>query len=183
MTSPSQSLNKSYGLLWWLNGQPSFMIPDLQIVFNGSMIPNAPDETWCALGKNDQKIYIIPSQRMVIIRMGNDGGQVTGAVSSFDNLLWEKINGLNCLLSVNNDQRENIKIFPNPTEGFPQIDTGNGSPIETYQIFDIKGQLLLTGVENVATAQQQFSQLSAGMYIFKVVLANGKSLYKKVVKR
>lgn len=47
-----------------------------------------------ALGKNDQKIYIIPSKKMVVIRMGDAADIVNLALSDFDNVLWEKINAL-----------------------------------------------------------------------------------------
>lgn len=42
MITPSQTINKSYGYLWWLNGKASFMIPDTQVVFPGSCTPNGP---------------------------------------------------------------------------------------------------------------------------------------------
>lgn len=32
MVTPSQSLNNSYGYLWWLNGQSNYMVPGLQVV-------------------------------------------------------------------------------------------------------------------------------------------------------
>ncbi len=37
MVNTSQSLNQAYGYLWWLNGKPSFMVPNLQTVFPGFM--------------------------------------------------------------------------------------------------------------------------------------------------
>lgn len=93
-TQPSQEINKSYGYLWWLNGQESYRLPQAQLEFPGSMIPNAPDDMVMALGKNDQKIYVVPSQNMVVIRMGELAYESTLALSSFDNELWEKINAL-----------------------------------------------------------------------------------------
>ncbi|MBV6654858.1 MAG: beta-lactamase family protein, partial [Mameliella sp.] len=91
MITPSQELNQSYGYLWWLNGQPSFMLPATQLVLNGSIISNAPEDMYAALGKNDQKIYVVPSQGLVIIRQGNNAGPVAAAASSFDNQLWARL--------------------------------------------------------------------------------------------
>ncbi len=88
----SQNLNLSYGYLTWLNGKASAMVPTSQIVFPGSLIPNAPAEMYSALGKNDQKIYVIPSQKLVVIRMGESAGTVQFAVSGFDNELWGRLN-------------------------------------------------------------------------------------------
>lgn len=37
--STSQSINPSYGYLWWLNGKTSFMIPNEQNVYQGFLVP------------------------------------------------------------------------------------------------------------------------------------------------
>ena len=90
-TNSSQNLNVSYGYLTWLNGKPNYMLPGPQAVFPGSLIPNAPTDLFAALGKNDQKIYMVPSQKLVIVRMGESAGNVQLASSSFDNELWGKL--------------------------------------------------------------------------------------------
>jgi CubicO group peptidase (beta-lactamase class C family) len=87
----SQNLNLSYGYLTWLNGKATHMLPATSLVFNGSFAPNAPADMYAALGKNDQKIYVVPSQRLVVIRMGESANNVQLAVSSFDNELWGKL--------------------------------------------------------------------------------------------
>jgi CubicO group peptidase (beta-lactamase class C family) len=87
----SQNLNLSYGYLTWLNGKSTHMLPTLQNVFSGALVPDATAEMYCALGKNDQKIYVVPSQGLVVIRMGNAAGNVQLASSSFDNELWGKL--------------------------------------------------------------------------------------------
>jgi CubicO group peptidase (beta-lactamase class C family) len=93
-TSTSQNINKSYGYLWWLNGKESYHLPQSQTTFPGSLIENAPADMFAALGKNDQKIYIIPSKDLVIIRTGESANTTNLAISSFDNELWEKLNNL-----------------------------------------------------------------------------------------
>lgn len=84
----SQTLNPSYGYLTWLNGKAAHMLPTIGAVLPGSLIPNAPADTYAALGKNDQKVYVVPSQKLVVIRMGESAGNVQLALSSFDNELW-----------------------------------------------------------------------------------------------
>ncbi|MRI02051.1 serine hydrolase [Kriegella sp. EG-1] len=88
----SQDINEAYGYLWWLNGKETYHLPSIQQEFNGSLIPTAPDETFAALGKNDQKIYIVPSKKLVVIRMGNAADDSNFALSTFDEELWTKIN-------------------------------------------------------------------------------------------
>ncbi|AWX45517.1 6-aminohexanoate-oligomer exohydrolase [Flagellimonas maritima] len=92
MKNTSQNLNKSYGYLWWLNGKQSYRVPAFQTEFQGELIPNAPADTYAGLGKDDQKLYIVPSLGLVIVRMGGDAGDDLLGPSSFDNGLWEKLN-------------------------------------------------------------------------------------------
>lgn len=93
-TTTSQNINLSYGYLWWLNGKSSYHLPQSELQFSGSIIPNGPSDMFMALGKNDQKIYIIPNKKMVVIRMGDAADNVNLALSDFDNTLWQKINAL-----------------------------------------------------------------------------------------
>ena len=92
----SQSINPSYGYLWWLNGKSKYMIPNEQTVYQGLLVPNAAADMYAAMGANDQRIYVIPSKKIIIIRMGEASDPVNPnfAVSGFDNALWEKINAV-----------------------------------------------------------------------------------------
>ena len=94
MTTTSQPMNESYGYLWWLNGKSSYRAPALEIEFSGSLMPDAPTDLIAGLGKDDQKLYVVPSQNLVIVRMGGDAGQTLLGPSGFDNELWLKINEL-----------------------------------------------------------------------------------------
>lgn len=184
MIIPSQELNKSYGLLWWLNGQSSFMLPGSQIVFNGTLIPNAPGNTWCALGKNDQKIYIVPSEKLVIIRMGQDGGQVTGALSSFDNFLWEKLNDVFCTSSMNTEISLNqpVDIYPNPFMDNFNLCFSDDHIKSLIQLFNSQGKLLFEGnkveLEKVGISRS----LNSGIYFLRVKVDNKEYVTKKLIK-
>lgn len=92
----SQTINPSYGYLWWLNGKTSFMVPAGQVNFMGSLVPNAPTDMYAAMGAEDQRIYVIPSKNMVVVRMGDasDPSNPSFALSGFDNALWQRINTL-----------------------------------------------------------------------------------------
>jgi hypothetical protein len=91
MVNTSQSINASYGYLWWLNGMTSHMLPQTQLIFSGSIVPNAPSDMIAALGKNDQKVYVVPSQKLVVIRMGDSAGLPLLALSNFDNEIWGRL--------------------------------------------------------------------------------------------
>lgn len=95
-TSTSQNINLSYGYLWWLNGKSSYHLPQIQLQFNGNLMPTAPVDMFMTLGKNDQNINFIPSKKMVVIRMGAAANpdNPTFVLSDFDTVLWQKISAL-----------------------------------------------------------------------------------------
>ena len=92
----SQPINPSYGYMWWLNGKTSYMLPSGQATFTGTLVPNAPPDMYAAMGAQDQRIYVVPGKKMVVIRMGesSDLRNPDFALSGFDNELWEKINSV-----------------------------------------------------------------------------------------
>lgn len=91
MVNTSQQLNKSYGYLWWLNGKESFMIPETQLVFKGSVSPAGPPDMISGIGKNGQYVCIIPSKNMVLVRMGENPESVQVPFLFLDDI-WEKLN-------------------------------------------------------------------------------------------
>jgi len=94
MVSSSQHANKAYGYLWWLNGKTSYRLPQSTTEFDGPLISNAPEDLIAGLGANDQKLYVVPSRELVIIRQGNSANASTLAVSNYDNELWAYISEL-----------------------------------------------------------------------------------------
>lgn len=91
MKSTSQNLNKSYGYLWWLNGKESFMVPGSQLVIPGSPTPNAPPDMISGMGKNGQYVSVVPSQNIVLVRMGDNPDQSLVPFLFLDDI-WKKLN-------------------------------------------------------------------------------------------
>ena len=77
MKNSSQNLNPAYGYLWWLNGKNNYRLPGSETEFSGKLIPNSPDDLYAGLGANDQKLYIVPSEKLVVVRMGGDAGETS----------------------------------------------------------------------------------------------------------
>jgi CubicO group peptidase (beta-lactamase class C family) len=91
MTTKSQDLNEAYGYLWWLNGQNSYMLPGSQLKLSGSLFPDAPSDAFAGLGKNGQYLCIVPSKKMVLVRMGDNPDQSL-VPAAFLNDIWKKLN-------------------------------------------------------------------------------------------
>lgn len=70
MVTSSQTLNPSYGYLWWLNGKDRIIFPSFSNTFNTSLAPQAPMDIFAAMGKNGQFVGVVPSQNLVVVRMG-----------------------------------------------------------------------------------------------------------------
>ncbi len=91
LTTTSQTENLSYGYLYWLNGQTSYMLPGSQLSFNGNLIPSAPADMYAGIGKNGQLMMISPSLNMVVVRMGEDPSGYLVPVA-YPEELWQKLN-------------------------------------------------------------------------------------------
>lgn len=91
LTSPSSTLNPSYGWLWWLNGGPTHLLPTSQFSFPGALVPGAPADLHMALGRNDQKIWAVPSQDLVIVRLGDEAGYPSLAGFDYNAALWSHV--------------------------------------------------------------------------------------------
>lgn len=134
MRNSSQSLNNSYGYLTWLNGKTSYMIPQTQFVFPGDLCPNAPADMYAAEGKNGQIINVVPSEELVVVRMGSSmGNSLVG--TQYNDTIWQYMNRLSCVAGVNDQSLEYIQVSPNPTTGIITLSdlSGNGE-------FELKNQ-------------------------------------------
>ena len=182
MIHPSQSLNQGYGYLWWLNGQPSFMLPGLQVVLPGKLIPNAPDDMISALGKNDQKIHVVPSKGWVVVRQGeaagytgNGGGQVPIA---FDNELWSYLNQLSGAPTATGEVvAGQVQLFPNPTQG--QL-YWRGLPVGTnvrIRMYDTLGQLRID--QQTTDQHLDLGSFAAGLYLVQLFSPDNTLLVTK----
>jgi CubicO group peptidase (beta-lactamase class C family) len=91
MLNSSQTLNPSYGYLWWLNGKSSYILPTGDVK-EGSLMPSGPPDLVAALGYGDKKIYVVKSKDLVVIRHGGPSNfPVNLALSSFDNEIWKRL--------------------------------------------------------------------------------------------
>jgi CubicO group peptidase (beta-lactamase class C family) len=73
----STELNAAYGYLWWLNRPGPVASPAVATsgagqgsIADGQLVPGAPDDVFWALGFRNQIVAVIPSERIVAVRMG-----------------------------------------------------------------------------------------------------------------
>lgn len=89
MLRPSQSLNPSYGYLWWLNGQEFSLAAGARATRrDGVLISSAPADLTAMQGALDRKLYLVPSLNLIVTRLGANGG-LQG--SSFNDAFWSAL--------------------------------------------------------------------------------------------
>ncbi|AYA37351.1 T9SS C-terminal target domain-containing protein [Hymenobacter oligotrophus] len=177
MTTPSQAHNRSYGYLWWLNGQQSHMLPTSQLVFNGPMVPTAPTDMIAALGKNDQKIYVVPSLGLVVVRQGQSAGASKLAVSSFDAELWRRLMAaMQCrpLGSRAGLAAISIEAYPQPAAEQLTVNLPAGLGACSLQLRNSLGQVVQTQASSGSTAHIGLNHLPNGVYVLQVRGSKGQ---------
>ncbi|NUM32196.1 MAG: serine hydrolase [Bacteroidetes bacterium] len=178
MTNTSQNMNLSYGYLWWLNGKGKFMVPGLQYVFNYNLFPNAPNDMIAALGKNGQFINIVPSQNIVLLRMGNIPASSEVPIS-FNDTIWQKINNFKCKTGeINSISKTEVTVYPNPFTTKPKIIYNSKNA--NFKLVSAVGLVIYEGknIENF-----DFDSLKNGIYFISCTDYNSnKTTNIKIIK-
>jgi Beta-lactamase/Secretion system C-terminal sorting domain len=179
MSKSSQNLNPSYGYLWWLNGKDKFMLPGTQFVFNGPLIPTAPVDMFSALGKNDQKIHIVPSLNVVVIRMGEPYGDGENNVPIiFDAAIWERLSKIMNLSTATNEVATATLIKQKVAFYFDKTIR----IIESVDVADIEivGSNGSTIIKSKNTHEVNVSNLPQGIYSVRISTREGSYYINKV---
>lgn len=165
MVNPSQTLNNSYGYLWWLNGKNNYMLPTSQIIFPGSFAPFALQDMIAALGKNGQILSISPSKRILFVRIGNqsDNAEVTTILC---NKIWQKLNAVICSSNSIEEFENNSELYilQNSSRSYIKIESPNNNSID---ILDISGKLIVSTYVLKGTNSIDISKFQSGVYFLK----------------
>lgn len=173
MINTSQDLNKSYGYLWWLNGKESYMLPQSQFVFSGSLFPQAPADMYSAIGLNGQFINVIPSLNMVWIRMGNAPNSVM-VPHQLNAGIWDYIQRLPCQTGVAKLSTVEFKLSPNPASSELQINLTNKADFSRVIVVDVSGRIILESTLINRDKTLDISDLKNGSY--QVIIENEQGI-------
>lgn len=131
----SQELNPAYGFLWWLNEADKHRsnIKSEPSLRDGPLVVSAPRDLIIAMGHEKRRLYISPSNKLVIVRFGSDPGR------GFDSEFWTRASaalpsGTNEAKNRGNiDSFHSIKSFdtamPDPAVGKNPTRSGQKSAI------------------------------------------------------
>lgn len=103
-TRTSQAINPSWGLFWWDFSAPRAIVlghrPDDAvdprkplggIPIDRRIAPDAPLDTYGGIGFGDQRIYVVPSHRAVVVRLGGPTVVAGDRPRPIDVELWRRL--------------------------------------------------------------------------------------------
>lgn len=176
MITASQNLNKGYGYLWWLNDTDSYKLPGSQIDFSGNPTPNAPREMYSGIGKSGQFLDIIPSQNLIVIRMGDSPDSALVPLIFHDEM-WAKLNDVICPTSNTTavETKTDFEVFPNPFQSEINFDKS----VFSLSISNALGEKVFQS-ENVEKLNLDF--LPKGIYFLEMKTKKGEKSSAKIIK-
>ncbi|PHI18358.1 serine hydrolase [Lewinellaceae bacterium SD302] len=182
MLSPSQDLNPSYGYLWWLNGQDSYISPDnANVIFPGPLAPDAPADVVLAAGRDGQFISISREEGLIMIRQGDSSSESLAPID-LHNEIWRRLNFIREVVSSTTENNGSatpsdlasgragllaMKTYPNPARETIYFD----SPVQGdfwISLYDQQGRLLMRERNKNQIAR---NGLAAGLY--RLSVSNG----------
>jgi CubicO group peptidase (beta-lactamase class C family) len=172
MITTSQTINPSYGYLWWLNGKAMFMAPGLQPTFLGPLLPNAPSDAYSALGSNGQIISISPSKGLVMVRMGQAPAPDEVSIG-FTDTIWRKTMATFCTATAVKAPAKNVNIlraYPQPASEVLNLVKPDEVGEWQVELWDVTGRLM-GGGRNIL--QLDISALPRGIYQTRLISDKG----------
>ncbi|NBC17010.1 MAG: serine hydrolase [Bacteroidetes bacterium] len=178
MTRPSQSMNPSYGYLWWLNGQAQYIAPGATETQPGPIAPAAPADLYVAAGAQGQFISVVPSQNLVMVRIGRTGTTNPVPLDLHD-AIWQRLAAVmdDAVSTSSTDPLPSapaITVYPTPTTGEVQFSYAlpAGGPVH-LAVYDLRGRRLATLVEGRRPAGRHrlvydTSGLPSGVYLYRL---------------
>ena len=74
---------------------------------------------------------------------------------------------------------DDLRVFPNPTGNVVNLYLNGGSEVESYEIFNVAGQLLTSGQPQAKSATIDVSAWNGGTYVVRAVTVSGEVLNSK----
>ena len=182
-TQSSQNLNLSYGYLWWLNGKSSYMAPTVPFPLPGPISPDAPSDLYAAIGKNGQILAVVPSQNLVLVRMGNSSSSQS-VPYAFLNEIWKYFSKVLCTTTslTSASKPPSYLLYPNPALNELVLETV-GQHITDVQILDSQGRKLQAdwALAESGIIKIQLGALPAGIFSLAVCDGAGRVQWKRFI--
>lgn len=181
MITSSQNLNDAYGYLWWLNGQDSFLLPGITTPLPGSLMANAPQDVYAAMGKNGQIINVSPSKGLVVVRMGELPGGIF-VPNLYNDQIWQYLNAVVCTSTSVSEAGEGtlLQAYPNPATDRLEVRMDPVPVGGKLSVLDALGRVVLTQQVSSDRTWLDVSGLNAGSYTVVLHSGTGNAMLRLV---
>ena len=136
-----------------------------------------------AMGRDGQFLNVIPSQQMVMIRMGEAPDNLPVPLL-LNNNIWKYVNELQCTTTATENEfyKETVvQIFPNPASDMIVI--ASEQSIEKVEILNIHGQILKAATSSSKEISMPIGEMQKGIYIVKAKMTDGRRWTGRFVKQ
>jgi hypothetical protein len=136
-----------------------------------------------AMGRDGQFLNVIPSQQMVMIRMGEAPDNLPVPLLLNDNI-WKYVNELQCTTTATENEfyKETVvQIFPNPASDMIVI--ASEQSIEKVEILNIHGQILKAATSSSKEISIPIGEMQKGIYIVQAKMTDGRRWTGRFVKQ
>jgi CubicO group peptidase (beta-lactamase class C family) len=137
MTTPGR-VNNAYGYLTWLNRGGSYVLPNVEGEDRGKgkLIASGPRDMYMWCGSGEQRLFVVPSRDLVIVRLGERGSREgdtrasvwTGRGGELDNELVRRV-----LRSVRDVPYRDPGPYPGSDVFLPPLDDGIAGDAADWQ--------------------------------------------------
>jgi hypothetical protein len=129
---------------------------------------------WIDCNNNNQFIPGATNQKYIATASGNYAVIVTlGACSDTSSCVNIIITGIKT-----NALNNNIKLYPNPTSDYINVNIANNNQLVNYTITSIEGRTIATGATTNNTFKINLSEESKGLYFLRINQENRNVTYK-----
>ena len=89
----------------------------------------------------------------------------------------------NQTLSIGEQELNQVRLFPNPSNGILNISTTASNRLSEALVYDVLGKQVANLKNNTSNQQSKFdlNSLNAGVYIIRLTLQDGSNVTKKIV--
>ena len=191
------NVKKYNGTSWTQLGSANFSakaVQHLAIAVSSAGIPFVVASQWDSSDGNHLKNTVYKYDNISNTWSILGGNFVSDGQASYNDLVVDNVNNylvltytqgntqvkrisLTSLLSVQDIKKDNLEIFPNPTNGIIKIK--GDAKIKSVEITNTVGQLLRNQSE---TQKIDLTSYPKGIYFVKINLENSKEIIKKVIK-
>ncbi|MGL5890324.1 MAG: T9SS type A sorting domain-containing protein, partial [Bacteroidia bacterium] len=117
--------------------------------------------------KNGQFIDVVPSQNIVLIRMGNTPFSNLDVPFLLNDTIWQKLTLAICApQSVNEFRAEEFRLYPNPAQDVAVYNWGGG--VALLRVTDCSGRIVLEQEVSAGAGSFDVSGFPAGVYVVQI---------------